>query len=91
MVVGDIEPLRLPILVGVDQLVLEVLLRGVLPHLDPGSSYYSGIVGAGLGLHSEEFSEQYPVGLDPRKASQKCTKTEVWKIPLGLRFRYSMP
>jgi hypothetical protein len=29
--------------------------------------------------------------LIPKKASQKCTKTEVWKIPLGLRFRYSMP
>jgi hypothetical protein len=54
-------------LVGVDQLVREVLLRGVLAHLDPGSPNYSGVVGAWLGLHSEEFSKKYPVGLDPQE------------------------
>jgi hypothetical protein len=68
VVVGDVEPLRLPILVGIDQLVLEVLLRDVLPHLDPGSPHYSGIVGAGLGLHSEEFPEQDLMGLDPQES-----------------------
>jgi hypothetical protein len=65
-VVGDVEPLRLPILVGVDQLVGEVLLSGVFSHLDPGSPYL-GIVGARLGLHLEEFPEKYPVGLDPQE------------------------
>jgi hypothetical protein len=55
-------------LVGVDQLVREVLLCGVFTHLDPGSPHYSGIVGAGLGLKSEEFSEQNPMGLDPQES-----------------------
>jgi hypothetical protein len=67
VVVGDVKPLRLPILVGVDELVREVLLRGVLPLLDPGSPHYSGIVGARLGLESEEFSEKDLVGLDPQE------------------------
>jgi hypothetical protein len=55
-------------LVGIDQLVGEVLLRGVLPHLDPSSPHYSGIVGAGFGLHSEELPEQDPMGLDPQES-----------------------
>jgi hypothetical protein len=67
VVVGDVELLRLPILVGINQLVGEVLLRGVLPHLDPGSSHYSGIVGAGLGLHPKELPEQDPMGFDPQE------------------------
>jgi hypothetical protein len=75
-------------LVGIYQLVGEVLLGGILPHLDPCSSYYSGIAGAGLRLHPEELPEQDPMGLIPKKASQKCTKTAVWKIPLGLTLRY---
>jgi hypothetical protein len=65
VVVGDVELLRLPILVGFDQLVRQVLLRGVLTHLDAGSSDYSGVVGARLGLHAEELPEEYPVGFDP--------------------------
>jgi hypothetical protein len=91
VVVGDIKPLLLPILIGVKQLVRQVLFRGVLAHLDAGPSDYSGVVGARLGLHAEEVPEEYPVGLDPKKASQKWTKTQVWKIPLGLRLRYSIP
>jgi hypothetical protein len=67
VVVGHVEPLRLPILVGIDQLVGEVLLHDVLPHLDPSSPHYSGIVGAGLGLHPEELPEQDPMGLDPQE------------------------
>jgi hypothetical protein len=78
-------------LVEVDQLVSKVLLRGVLTHLDACSSNYSGVVGTRLGLHSEKFLEEYQWGLIPKKASQKWTKTEVWKIPLGLRLSYSMP
>jgi hypothetical protein len=71
VVVGDVEPLRLLILVGVDQLLCQVLLRGVFSHLDAGSSDYPGVVGAWLGLHAEELPEEYPVGLMPKKASQK--------------------
>jgi hypothetical protein len=70
-------------LVGVDQLVRKVLLRGILAHLDAGSSNYSGVVGTRLGLYSEKLPEEYQVGFDPKKALQKWTKTEVRKIPLG--------
>jgi hypothetical protein len=78
-------------LVGVDQLVRKVLLCGILTHLDAGSPNYSGVVGTRLGFYSEKLSEEYPVGFDPKKASQKWTKTKVRKIALGLRLRYSMP
>jgi hypothetical protein len=71
MVVGDIEPLRLPVLVGVDQLVRQVLLGDVLAHLDVGPFDYSWIVGAQLGIHAEEFPEQYSVGLDPQERFAK--------------------
>jgi hypothetical protein len=71
VVVGDVEPLRLPILVGIDQLVRQVLLRGVLTHLDVGFSEYSGVVGARLGLHAEELPEEYLVGFDPQESFAK--------------------
>jgi hypothetical protein len=32
--------------------------------LDVGSSNYSGVVGARLGLHAEELPEEYLVGFD---------------------------
>jgi hypothetical protein len=54
-------------LIGVEQLVRKILLRGILAHLDAGSPHYSGVVGAWPGLHSEEFLEKYPVGLDPQE------------------------
>jgi hypothetical protein len=71
VVVRDVEPLRLPVLVGVDELVHEVLLGGVLPHLDPRSTDYSRVAGARLRLHPEELPEQDPVGLDPQECFTK--------------------
>jgi heme A synthase len=71
VVVGDVEPLRLLVLVGVDQLVRQVLLGGVLAHLDAGPSDYSLVVGAWLGLHAEELPEQYLVGLNPQERFTK--------------------
>jgi hypothetical protein len=65
VVVRDVEPLCLLVLVGIYQLVGEVLLGGILPHLDPCSSDYPRIAGAGLRLHLEELSKQDPMGLDP--------------------------
>jgi hypothetical protein len=41
--------------VGIDQLVRQVLLSGVLAHLDAGPSDYSRVVGVRLGLHAEEL------------------------------------
>jgi hypothetical protein len=35
--------------------------------LDVGSSNYSGVVGARLGLHAEELPEEYLVGFDPQE------------------------
>jgi hypothetical protein len=74
VVVRDVELLGFLVLVGIYQLVGEVLLGGVLPHLDPCSSDYSGIVGAGLRLHSEELPEQDPMGLDPQEGFTKMNK-----------------
>jgi hypothetical protein len=58
-------------LVGVNQLVRQVLLRDVLAHLDVGPSDYSRVVGARLGLHAEELPEEYLVGLDPQERFTK--------------------
>jgi hypothetical protein len=74
VVVRDIKPLGLPILIGIYQLVGEVLLCRVLPHLDPRSSDYSGIAGAGLRLHPEELPEQDPMGPDPQEGFAKMNK-----------------
>jgi hypothetical protein len=89
-VIGDVEPLRLPILIGVDQLVREVLLRGILAHLDPGSPNYMGVVGSWLELDSEEFSEKYPVGLDPQESFAEVHEDGGVEDTVGLRLRYSM-
>jgi hypothetical protein len=61
-------------LVGVNQLVREVLLRGILAHLDAGSPNYSGVVGTRLGLHSEKLPEEYPVGFDPQEGFTKVNE-----------------
>jgi hypothetical protein len=92
MVVADVEPLGLLVLVRLYQFVHQVLVSSVFPHLDANSSDYSRIVGTGLRLQPEELPKQNPVGLDTHKlnASQKGTKTEMWKTLLGFRFRYSM-
>jgi hypothetical protein len=44
---------------------------GVLTHLDAGPSDYSRVVGARLGLHTEELPEEYLVGLDPQESFAK--------------------
>jgi hypothetical protein len=67
VVVGDVEPFRLPILVGVDELARQVLLGGVHTHLDAGSSEYSWVVGARLRLQAEELPKQHLVGFDPHE------------------------
>jgi hypothetical protein len=54
-------------LIGVDELVREVLLGSVLPHLDSCSTDYPRVAGARLWLHSEKLPEQNPVGLDPQE------------------------
>jgi hypothetical protein len=74
MVVRDVEPFRFPVLVGIYQLVEEVLLGGILPHLDSCSSDYPRIAGAGLRLHPEELPEQDPMGLDPQEGLAKMYK-----------------
>jgi hypothetical protein len=47
VVVRDVEPLGFPVLIGIYQLVGEVLLCRSLPHLDPRSSDYSGLLALG--------------------------------------------
>jgi hypothetical protein len=67
VVVRDVKPLGLPVLVRVDELIRQVLVGGVLTHLNASSSDYSRVVGARLRRHTEEFPEQYPVGFDPHE------------------------
>jgi hypothetical protein len=84
VVVRDVETLHFPILAGIYQLVGEVLLRGILPHMDPRSSDYSGIAGAGLGLHPEELPEQNPMGLDPQEGFAKMYEDRGMKDTIGV-------
>ena len=66
VVVDNIKPLTFPILVGVDELVLEVLLVNAFTHLDTCSTDYVREILVGLRLHLEEFPEQCLAGLDPQ-------------------------
>jgi hypothetical protein len=70
-VVRDVEPPRLPIGVGVNELVCQVLLSGVLSQLDVGPSDYFWIVGARLRLHPKKLPEEDPVRLDPKESFTK--------------------
>jgi hypothetical protein len=63
-------------LVGVNELVRQVLLGGVLVHLDAGSSGYSWVAGAWLRLQAEELPKQNPVGLDPHEGLIEMNETE---------------
>jgi hypothetical protein len=74
VVVCDIEPLGLPVLVRINELVRQVLIGRVFSHLDASPFDYSRVVGAWLRLHTEELPEQDPVGLD----SHECL-AEVYK------------
>jgi hypothetical protein len=71
VVVRDVEPPRLPIGVGVNELVRQVLLCGIFPHLDAGPSDYAWIAGAWLRLNPEELLEEDPVRLDPKECFTK--------------------
>jgi hypothetical protein len=67
VVVRDIKPLRLPVLVSVDEFVRQVLFGSVFTHLNVGSSDYSWVVGTRLRLQLEELPEQNPMGFDPHE------------------------
>jgi hypothetical protein len=71
-------------LVGFDELVREVLLGRVLPHLDVCSTNYSRVVGARLGLHPEELPEQDPVGLDPQECFTEMDKDYGMENTVGI-------
>jgi hypothetical protein len=43
-----------------------------------------GVVGAWLGLHSEEFPEKYPVGLDPQEGFTKVNEDESVEDTVGV-------
>jgi hypothetical protein len=71
-------------LIGINQLVREVLLRGILPHLDPSSPHYSGTAGARLGLHPKELPEQDPMGLDPQESLTKMYEDQGMEDTIGI-------
>jgi hypothetical protein len=52
--------------------------------MDVGSPNYSGVVGAGLGLHSEKFPEKYPVGLDPQEGFAEVNEDRSVEDTIGV-------
>jgi hypothetical protein len=74
MVVPNVEPLGLPVLVRLYQLVGQVLVDDIFTHLDVGTSDYSRVISAWLRLQPEELAEQKPVGLDTHKRFTKVDK-----------------
>jgi hypothetical protein len=57
VVVSDIEPLGLPFLVRIDELVHQVLIGRIFSHMNGSPSDYTWVVGAWLRLHTEELPE----------------------------------
>jgi hypothetical protein len=45
---------------------------------------YSGVVGARLGLHSEEFPEKYPVGFDPQEGFAEVNENRSVEDTVGV-------
>jgi hypothetical protein len=76
MMVVHVEPLLLPILVGVDALVRQVLGGGVFTHLDSSAADKPGVICARLGLQLEELPEEYLVWLDSYESFTKMDKHE---------------
>jgi hypothetical protein len=85
MVVCDIEPLGLPVLVRINEFVCQVLIDRIFSHLDASPSDYSQVVGAWLRLHTEEFPEQDPVGLDSHKCLAEVYKYGDVKNAIGVQ------
>jgi hypothetical protein len=52
--------------------------------LDAGSSDYSGVIGARLGLHTEELPEEYPVGLDHQEGFTKVHEDGAMEDTIGV-------
>jgi hypothetical protein len=57
----------------------------VFSHLDASPSDYSWVAGAGLRLHTEEFPEQDPVGLDPHKRLAEMYEDGDMKNTIGIQ------
>jgi hypothetical protein len=72
-------------LVGVNQLVRQVLLGSIFAHLDPGPSDYSWVVGDWLGLHAEELSKKYQVGLDPQECFTEVDEDRYMEDSIGVQ------
>jgi hypothetical protein len=60
-------------------------------HLNAGSSDYSRVVGARLGLHTEKLLEQDPVGFDPHEGFAEVDKDGDVKNATRVQVHYSIP
>jgi hypothetical protein len=87
MVVADVEPLGLPVLVQLYQLVGQVLVSGVLTHLDVGTSDYSWIVGTRLRLQPKKLEEQNLVGLDTHERFAEMDKDGDMEDVIGVEIQ----
>jgi hypothetical protein len=78
-------------LIGIDQLICQVLLGGVFTHLDVGPSDYSWVVSARLGIHAEELSKLHLVWLDPQEGFAEVDEDGEVKDSIGVQVEYSIP
>ena len=83
--IPNIEPHLLPVDDHVAQLVGDVLDFLPLAKLQPGSPDYIYLRIIGMGFQMEEKLKKIEVGLDPRKASHRWTKIEMWRMELGVK------
>jgi hypothetical protein len=84
VVVTDVKPQHFPVLDGIDQLVGQVLIDGVLSHLDSGTSDYSRIVRAQSRLHPEKLQEQNLVGFDTHEGFAEMHKNRGVEDSIGV-------
>jgi hypothetical protein len=55
--------------------------------LDAGSPDYSLVIGAWLGLHTEELPEEYPVGLDAQERFAKMYEDRSMEDAVGIEIQ----
>jgi hypothetical protein len=85
MVVANIEPFGIPVLVRLYQLVRQVLVSRIFPHLNSSPSDYSRVIGTQLRLHSEKLPEQNPVGVDSHKRFTEVHENRNVEDAIGIK------
>jgi hypothetical protein len=87
MVVADVEPLGLPILVRLNELVRQVLVSRIFVHLNTSPSDYSQVIGNRLWFHPKELQEQNPVGLDSHERLTEMYEDRDVEDTIGIKIQ----